>query len=412
MKKVILLKFLLLSLCRLSSGEVLDLNLDKAISLAKQNNIGIKREAIELSGRKKEMNSSYNIFYPYINGNSSLRRVNTEPNITSMNLGYSVGLNISLDKFDNIKELKREYELGEIDYQMALERVEFEVEGLYRYLLFLINKVELYKSILAEKNDILESIKGLPELELNRLIIDRDKSNADYNNVEASLTKSFARMKILLGIDLDTTIRLDSENITPEMKLDESKYFALALSRNLRLKELSKRLELYNTRKDKEFKYSFIPNLDVYYNNSINKSDISTNEDFSEPNGSLAFSIYYDFAKLLPNSRDRLYLESINRDIEDLKLQKEDQEERLRLDIANYITDINNSLKNIESLTSTLDILTQNQTQLKKNYIQGKASYLEFEDVENKFREISLDVISEKYLLQIRLTSLNYIISK
>ncbi len=152
--------------------------------------------------------------------------------------------------------------------------------------------------------------------------------------------------------------------------------------------------------------------MDVYFSNFINKSDISTNEDFSEPNGSLSFSIYYDFAKLLPSSRDRLYIESINRGIQDLKLQKEDQEERLRLDITNYITDINNSLKNIERLTSTLDILIQNQSQLKENYILGKASYLELENVEDKFRDISLEIISEKYMYQNRLAYLNYIISK
>ncbi len=82
---------------------------------------------------------------------------------------------------------------------MAMERVEFVVEGLYCYLSFLNNKVELYESILAYKNNRLENIKDLSKLELNRLIIDRDESN----------------------------------------------YVTLALSKNLRLKEISKMLELY-----------------------------------------------------------------------------------------------------------------------------------------------------------------------
>lgn len=412
MKKITISALLFLTLTNLYSEELKTINLEKAVSLAKLTNLNLKRETLSLAEKRKEKDSFYNVFYPYLSGNSSISRDNSEPNNTSLSFGYNISYDISLDKFDNIKVLKKEYEIGEIDYRQAVKQLEMEVESLFNYLLFLRDKVNLYNDILAVKIHRLENIKNRPELDVIKLRIDHDEFKNDFNNLSNSYKTNKTRFKSLLGLDLSSQIELEGHILVEETNLEIDEYYNMALMKNSRLKEIYKRLDLYRIRKSKEFKDAFIPELSINFYNSVRKSDIFENGNFSEPSGALTFSMYYDFAKLLPNSRSRLYLESLDRDIKSLELYKESLTEDILLDITNNITDMNNSLMILSELDSTVELVKKTLKQVDSDYLSGRGSFLELVDSEDTYRRVNLELLEEKYRYNNRLMQLIYLTSK
>lgn len=144
--------FVAFLLALLSTGSVLaeDIDLETAMALALDSNLGIESELLAVRQKKLIADTWWNRFYPTINANASLARFNTEQSAGPVELprwGASMGLDMSLiltlQTLPGLNLARLDYESGLIDLADARAQIERDVSKQFYDLLLLREQIAL-----------------------------------------------------------------------------------------------------------------------------------------------------------------------------------------------------------------------------------------------------------------------------
>ncbi|PKL19641.1 MAG: hypothetical protein CVV48_17030, partial [Spirochaetae bacterium HGW-Spirochaetae-4] len=139
--------FLTVSLLHAQS---LSLDLDQALDMARQNNLGLKSNMIDIQAAQRDQDTSWNLFLPSVSANlsqsGSTDVFSTTPTVRSLS-GLTAGLSVSLTLNPAVKEQLHSYELNyslqQVTYAQALAEVERNVTKSFYYLLAETKNLEL-----------------------------------------------------------------------------------------------------------------------------------------------------------------------------------------------------------------------------------------------------------------------------
>lgn len=424
MKKILLgVCTIILSLAPLSGEEALKVDLDTAISMARSNNIDLKIATLELAGKRRDKNTAYNVFYPTVGGLTQYSRANIEPNPMvgaqeNFSYGYEAEFTFTPALFNAITLLKKDYELGEITYEQAVNKMETSVKDVFYNIIVLREQA----SLLEDNLKTIESRYNLTklnydaglvsELELLKVKVNLENFKPELSNVRNSYSATVMNFKNILGIDLEQEIDIVGE-INPEIKeitVDEA--YEMALRNNMDLKKVYKSEEFFKAQKTAKFSQNFLPVITASYGNSYNVGD-PWNESWSDldDQGSFKLKMMYSFDALFPNSKQRMEIEAIERSITDIGYQRSALLDGIRLQITNHINSLNNSLKIQKGLELTVDLAKKTLEKIQEAYKAGTADLLEVENQENEYKKARLELLREKYNYNSTLIKLETIIS-
>lgn len=436
MKKILLgICTLIISLAPLSGEEALKVDLDTAISMARSNNIDLKIATLKLAGKRRGKNTAYNVFYPTLKGTSTVSRSNTAPSPLevadnvyytpdrmNLSLGYEASFNFTPALFNAITLLKRDYELGEITYDQAVTEMENSVKDVFYNIILLREQA----SLLQDNLKTIESRYNLTklnydaglvsELELLKVKVNLENFKPELSNVRNSYSATIMNFKNLLGIDLEQAIDIDGE-INPEVtEITVDEAYEMAMRNNMDLKKVYKSEEVFKAQKTAKFSQNFLPVINVQYSSGTILNDPFGNdrlkqENFTDDNGMFALSLVYSFDALLPNSKQRMEIETIERSIADIGYQRSALLDGIRLQITNHINSLNNSLNIQKGLELTVDLAEKTLGKIQEAYKAGTADLLEVENQENEYKKARLELLREKYNYNSTLMKLETIIS-
>jgi outer membrane protein TolC len=229
MKKIILLLIATTSLtAQEPSGAV---TLEQAVSLAIENNLELKSQAIDLEIRKRGAETVWNVFIPTVSASATLSRSNEEPTAIppfpapspwNLSTNLSAQLAISPALFPGITQTRIDYQNGQISYEGARAQLEVEVRKAFNTLLALRQDLNLTEDQLENaRQRYLETQQnyqaGLsPELTLLSSRVTWENLKPSLLDKANSYNASLLSFKNQLGFTSEADLILDGEISLPE----------------------------------------------------------------------------------------------------------------------------------------------------------------------------------------------------
>lgn len=411
-------------------AETMIIDINTAVTLAKKNNIDLKRAALSLEGKRRDKVTAYNVFYPEIDGSATFAKSNLEPDPvdgytasdTNLILGYSASFNFTPALFNAITLLKRDYQLGEISYEKVHKSIETNIKEIFYNLILIKEQISLLEDNLSNIENRYDQMKTnynagiVSELELLKVQVSYENFKPELNSINNTYNSILLNFKTLLGIDLDQEVFINGV-IEPEINtLTVADAIDLALLNNSDLKSINKYTQFFDAQKKSTFSRDFLPLINISYSQSRILNDPFGDNRFKEDNffddtGKLSVSILYSLHSLFPNSSARMEQRKIEQSIKDTELQGEALIDGLKLQITNYISVLNNSIKIQEGLKFTVLLAEKSLGQVKQAYDAGTAKLIDVESAENEYKKSRLELLKEKFNYTHNLLNLEAIIS-
>lgn len=401
------------------------ITLDRAVLLAKENNIDLKRAALTLGELKRDKDTAYNVFFPTLEGYTYLTHSNTDPTDysgTNLTLQYEATWSFTPALFDAITLLKKNYELGEISYTQAVISLEKEVKDLFYYIILLEEQIKLYEDNINTVKSryeltLLNYEAGLvSELELLKVQVSYENFKPELNYIQNLYDTTTMSFKHILGIELSSNIVIKGviDPMIFDLSVDEA--YDLAIKNNSSINKIVKSIELYNAQKRTNFSQNFLPVIGLSYTGEFLLNDPFNNniwsiDDYADDSGYAYIYLYYEFSALFPNSSERIALEKIDNSISDTLMQKEVVLDNLKLQITNYILTLNNSLKVQDGLKLTVTLAERNLKMVEDSYSAGTSKLIEVESAQNEYKKARLELLKEKFNYNSNKLNLEVIIS-
>lgn len=389
--------FLTVSLLHAQS---LSLDLDQALDMARQNNLGLKSNMIDIQAAQRDQDTSWNLFLPSVSANLSQRGAaelfhdtsSLSPMFAQANYlsGIGVGLNVSLTLNPAVKEQLHSYDLNfslqQVTYAQALAEVERNVTKSFYYLLAETKNLELQLGNLemAEKQYAKVSANYdsgyASELELLSSQLGVERLKPSYQQTLNAYRTQLLGFKVLLGLPLDTELELVGELPSQEMSvgadsLREQVSSALAftlLDMNI--------VSLENTMKLQR-RSSLGPSIRLtgdYTVQTGGRAGGNTTEWGDSLSYSVAVSIPLDGH--IPNSRTQVSLAKIQDSIDKLQLNKQQTRTQLEQSVIMQV-------QNLENLTGQMEVARANRSLTERVYgmtvAQYEAGYTDYLAVED-----------------------------
>lgn len=411
MKQILTLLLLLMTGFILCADETI-VDIEKALILAKENNITLKREIIALENRKISLDTAYNVFYPSVSGMATLAESNTEPEYegvspTNLLLEYSASFNFTPALFDAVTLLKRDYELGEITYEEVEKQIELNIKKIFYSIIFLEEQINVLEESLATVKARYDLTKlnydaGLvSELELLQVEVSYKNFLPELHNLKNIYNNTKLNFKNLLGLELDKELILTGDLEIDKVTLSFDGAFERAKRENNNLNLISKSLELLEAQKKAEFSRGFLPIINVQYKSGtilndaldLDKYEV---DNFSDDNGAFSLSLLYSFTPLLPNSPERVKLKKLDRSVMDVELQQREFLDNLKLNITHLLATLNNSIEIQQGLKLTVDLSKRMLEMTENSYKRGTSQLLEVDNANNEYNKARLELLREQ----------------
>jgi outer membrane protein TolC len=424
-----------------SVTEPLTLDVQTAVALALRANLGLETEQLSFEVKRNTKDTMYNVFYPKVTASVKLSRLNQgpssvstlipDPNSTTINtslgksyervipytytpphrfsLGASISASItfSYSMIHGLRLTEMDYEAGRINLEKARKKVELDVKKTFYNLLVIEESIKLaeqnyqaavtrfkqaeanYNSGLVDQYTMLAAQVAMESL---KPVI------AEIRNGYETLLLSF---KTLLGIDLDTPIRL-SGSIEPVIhKFDARELSARFLSNRLDVQGLI----LAQKITDEVWKLeqsNLLPVLTLMYSMDPTFQgdpfgDFWFDKSWKQQTGMFGITLSMSLDNLIPNSAQKNRIYNASLDKEKIRVQLSQALQGAELEIRRIIVGLEKSAKSIEVLKLNVELAEKANQMGQEAYRAGLKDYSQIETTEVNLQEARVNLLKEKY---------------
>jgi outer membrane protein TolC len=419
MKKIILLLIATTSLtAQEPSGAV---TLEQAVSLAIENNLELKSQAIDLEIRKRGAETVWNVFIPTVSASATLSRSNEEPTAIppfpapspwNLSTNLSAQLAISPALFPGITQTRIDYQNGQISYEGARAQLEVEVRKAFNTLLALRQDLNLTEDQLENaRQRYLETQQnyqaGLsPELTLLSSRVTWENLKPSLLDKANSYNASLLSFKNQLGFTSEADLILDGEISLPEnLNLPPLEELLGGLENRFDIRGLSGEISsLDNTILVQQM--ALLPNvvLAANWDPGINDpfetdwfEDVEGN--WSQRSGNMSLTLSWALDPYLPGSQTQVSLANLADNLAQLETSYQSAFKGAELQVRTLYATVQKSLESRRALGFNLNLAQRAFALSEEAYRAGSQSLLEVQEAELQLRGARLQLIFEELSL-------------
>ena len=405
----------------LLSAQSLSLDLDQALDMAKQNNLGLKSTMIDIQAAQRDQDTSWNLFLPSVSASlsqsGSTDVFSTTPAARSLS-GLTAGLSVSLTLTPAVKEQLHSYQLNyslqQVTYAQALAEIERNVTKSFYYLLAEAKNLDLQQSNLeiAEKQYAKVSANYesgyASELELLSSQLGMERLKPSYQKTQNAYRAQLLGFKVLLGLPLDTEIELVGALPSQELSVGADT-LRTQVSSALAFTLLDMNIvSLENTmRLQKRSSLGPSVRLSAQYALTTEGRAIGLTRPWNDV-AQYSVSVSIPLDGHIPNSRTQVSLAKIQDSIEKLQLSK--QQTRIQLEQSVIM-----QVQNLENLAGQLEVAHANRALTERvygmtvaQYEAGYTDYLAVEDAQYDLFSAEQNILYLDYQYASALVDLAY----
>lgn len=394
------------------------------MELAIEENLSLRARRTTLAAEERQAELAWNSFIPSLTASGSLSRRNEEiqtappadPYNTTAGYSLSAQLTIPPGILQEIDAIRRSVAASRLSYEEAEESIAEQVRKLYFSLILVREKLAVDRSgvVTAEENyrqTERDYANGrVDSRTLTQAELQLEEARLDLKRSEASMEDSMATFKSLLGIEAEQQVLL-----TGELPVDGDDLSLPALSAGSRSDVARYEAEIAAQRASvsSATRSRWLPTLSLSAN-----YDPSTADPFNPDNrelygewndsGSLAVSLTFGLAGMLPFSQQSLSQERAEAQLESLQLQKQDALELAIREYDSLRRNIESTISSLESRRLNLELAREVESLTREAYESGTTDFVSLIEAQTDVEEARLALLQEAYTLKSSLIELEY----
>ena len=447
MKKVLIFLFLGGALFSIGS-ETLNIDVETAVDMALKNNLTIRSEELTLTGKKRQKDWAYSVFFPRLSASATLSRMNeappdisglapafpfesppgVKPKVTytvvpfeeeidhtwGVSFGFQASFTLTGQLFYAIDQALLEYEAGQISLNGAKKKLSRDVKKAFYNLLFMDEDMKLMEQNIEAANNRFEQANdnyqaGLaPEYTVLSAQVAMENLKPVLEDMKIGYRTSLLAFKQLIGTKRGADIRLsgtiDTQATAPVLEENLENTFAMSVQKRNDIQALRNTIaSLENLKKISEA--DFLPTLTLMLSMdpTFMKDPFDdpwfedVDDDWMQRGGMFSITLNVPLDPLLPTSQSWYRIESQKEAIRQAEIGLAQAIQGAELEIETIILGVSKSLNSIETLKLNVDLANRAYELAEEAYRAGSRELLEVQNAELELRKAQLDVLRERY---------------
>lgn len=409
---------ILLTLCFSVSYSQNKLTKDQAVSIALENNYGIKmaNNRVEIA---KNNASIYNSGYlPIVSASAGINYSNRDTESTlqdntvleingaeSTTYNTSIGLNYTLfDGFGrkyNYQKLKESHNLSELEAQTVIENSLLQLFSLYYEVAELSeNNLNIAETLTISKNRLTRAQYGYEygqstKLQVLNAEVDVNRDSINFINTQRLLSNSKRNLNLLLARDVNTVFEVDTD-VKFELAFELETLLNRTKQRNIEIQKVNKNIELSDF-DIKINKSNFLPSLSASgsYGYSDTENDAAFNFTKQISNGiNVGLNLNWN---IFDGGNTKTRVENAKISYQNLEIEKEQIEKELERNVANALEIYNNSLFILSSEEKNVETNQRNFERTEQQFKLGLITSIEFRQAQVNLLNSKSSLNTAKY---------------
>jgi len=387
------------------------ITIERAVKLVLDNNLSLKRGAIDLQSRQRSADRAWNSLLPSISadmranhGTAIVGDMRPEQDAWSSGVNFTTSVTFTLSTFDNIKRATVDYELGKLGYEAVKQELELQVRKLfYQILLLDANRQLAQISFESAESRYIQSADLVRHGQAPRL--DELSARVDMENLRPTLKSSevlydnaLDTFKTILGITPETEIALEGslETVSPQLLSQRVDLIEAELDPAIETQSLKKSIESMQYQQNAIRRSAFFPYLRVGW--STTPLYNSYLEDWND-NGSFGVYLGMNFENFFKWSNARTQIENLDDSIRSAQSQLTEAEQNRNNRIAQFTRIENRIQESLEAMRLNVELAQTTYDLHEEAYKQGGIDYQQLKSASVSLEQSRNRLLTEQYNL-------------
>ncbi|MDR1302893.1 MAG: TolC family protein [Treponema sp.] len=379
------------------------LDVDEAVRIALDNNLSLQRSALDLSGKQRTADRSWNTLIPSLSASAQVSHPTSitgaiPADVWTPGFQVSASLTLSAATIEQIKKARADYEAGTLTFEQARQELELQVRKLFYQLILLdANRALAARSLESaqaryEQSAALARAGQASHLDELSARVDRENQKPTLRNAETVYENTVDSFKALLGIPRERSITLSG---TLDYAGDPNRITQAARSESLESAVLLKSIETLEIQRRAAWNGAYIPSLRL----SWNSTTIYSNDTWNDNAGSFSVSLGINIDNFLPWSTAKTQIDDLNDRMSAAQMQLAESQQNQESRIAQYRRTIEKSIETIEALKLNVELALTTYELYEDAYRKGAADYQRLRDAGDSLLQAQNQVQQEQYNL-------------
>jgi outer membrane protein TolC len=388
------------------------LTIDEAVSLALEHNLSLTRSRIEMEGKKRASDRSWNNFIPQINAGANIDRGTSitgdvSPGREEWTPGISLSASVALSPaiISTISQTKIDYEAGLLSYEDAKQSLDLEVRKYFYQILLLRSNVELAEQNIVSAEEryretaALAKVGQASHLEELQAQVDRENLKPVLRSAQTQHENALDNFALVLGLPSPEQITLEGtlegallppppeeHKATAPVPTVNEAFSTLALKKSIESLQQQRKSLQYQT---------YSPSLVL----SWNGNPAYANDTWTDSSGSVSVGLSFNLDGLLPGSAARTRIDAIDDSIRIAKNQAQEALLNQQSRVRQYMRTIEQTIESIEALLLNIELAEQTYAMYVESYRHGTSDLQQLRGAADSLSQTRNRLYQEYYTL-------------
>jgi outer membrane protein TolC len=382
------------------------LTVDDAARIALENNLSLQRNAIELGGKKRAKERSWNSLIPSVNASavashptSLTGEIPSQQDEWAPGFQVAASVNLSIATLANINKSRAEYEAGLVSYEQAKQELELQVRKLFYQILLLdanrnLAAQTLESAQLRYNQSAALAAAGLaPRLDELSARVDVENQKPAVRSAQISYENALDSFKAALGIPREEAIVLSG---SLENAAGKAAGYGDRKGDTAETAALRKSIQALEAQKKAAWDSAYLPSLNLSWRtNPLYSGKGKTWND----NGAFSVSLGIALDNFLPWSQAKTQIEALDDSIQSSRIRLSETQRNREDRIGQFRRTIEKTEETIEALKLNVELARSAYSQYVDAYRAGAADYQQLRNAGDSLSQAENKVLQEQYNL-------------
>ncbi|MDR2028915.1 MAG: TolC family protein, partial [Treponema sp.] len=348
--------------------------------------------------------------------------VNPDPSQWRMDGSVTLSLEINAAMFENMRNLKLNYQAGLISFEMAKIQLERDVRKYYYQLLLQRENIDILKDSLATAQRQVEMSQAnyraglVPELTLLQARVNMENLKPAIDEAENNLRVLTAQFAMNLGLPYDTRFEfIEAPDQIDFVSLDVKELISKAALEKPEIQELRQQMLVLESARRAKILSTYTPNFSISWNTGAAFDGDPWKDSWSGDNnwthsGSLTLGLRFKLDSLIPFSVNAQGVRDLTDQQRIAAINLAQTVQATEVEIYNTVLSLEKTRITMEAQKLTEDLAERTYRLTEEAYRAGLREFLEVQNAELELRKARFAVQTQNFNYLTGLIDLEYAI--
>jgi outer membrane protein TolC len=416
---------------------------DRAVEMAVENNLGLRRAQVENEAKRRAAQTPWNVFIPTVELSGTLGRLNKEPEAAvlpipppygpitmgaanpqwNLSASLSVTLNLNIGTFVGMKKTIEDYHAGLVSVEKAKLQLERDVRKAYYNMLLAKEQIALLRESYRNADNRVTMAQAnyraglIPEVSLLQAQVARENMKPQIDEAENSYRMAMASFAMFLGLPYNTEFELADLSGTVEyVTLEASDLISKAASNKPDIEELRRNLASLRAQKSALFFNLYTPtlslgfNMDPTFGGDPLKDSWFNGDRWNQQSGMFRITLGWRLNALLPFTTEYQNYRAMGDGVKAMELGLSQTIQGTETEVYNLIFQLEKTRTTAEVQRLTVELAERTLRLSETAYRNGLKEFLDVQNDEFALRQARLGTLQQSYTYLMGLLDLEYAI--